>query len=303
MTVSNRLFYATFYLSLIFVLIYIYNNDFAAASHITIGPSLLLALLFLCLGHLADAYAWHTLLRNNSLDPGFSRAFVSAGLSVLGKYVPGKIWGVVGRSSYLAATDLALSGQGEIAPRGRYLGLILFYQLAILMLALLLSLIFLPLWWWPQASILLLSLFLLLVVLLLYSGYLHSVSIPVPRSMLSAGRVRLNISSRLVAGLLMMWFCWGLAFCFIGFAVPAANADWFYLAIFPCAAVIGFLAIIVPGGIGVREGVLVFLLVAAGQQADVALDLAVYSRLSVLCAELFFMVSALAVSGWLRCGR
>jgi uncharacterized membrane protein YbhN (UPF0104 family) len=66
---------------------------------------------------------------------------------------------------------------------------------------------------------------------------------------------------------------------------------------FPLAATLGIIAVIAPGGLGAREGVLVAYLVLAGQSVADATTVAVAARLWFLAGEL-----ALFVIGWLTDG-
>jgi uncharacterized membrane protein YbhN (UPF0104 family) len=68
---------------------------------------------------------------------------------------------------------------------------------------------------------------------------------------------------------------------------------------FPLAASLGVLALVAPGGLGVREGVIVAYLGLAGIPAMEATTISIASRLWFLGGELiFFAAGAIAHRGW-----
>ena len=70
---------------------------------------------------------------------------------------------------------------------------------------------------------------------------------------------------------------------------------------FPFAATIGILVFVFPGGLGVREGLLVFYLVSAGLPLENATVLSIVARLWFLVGEV--SIFALAVALRMASGR
>lgn len=67
-----------------------------------------------------------------------------------------------------------------------------------------------------------------------------------------------------IVGNLLAWLLYGLAFMWLvrGVLGATAGATWQYVAVFTASYVVGYLFLILPGGIGPREGVMVALLTA-----------------------------------------
>ncbi len=96
------------------------------------------------------------------------------------------------------------------------------------------------------------------------------------------------------------WLAYGVAFgCFARAVLPNAGDNWAgFVAVFTGAYVIGFLAILTPGGLGVREGAMVVALTRLGMaSAADAVVLAVAARLWLTLLEVAPGVAFLAVTG------
>src|SRR6185436_4003605 len=67
-------------------------------------------------------------------------------------------------------------------------------------------------------------------------------------------------------GNVVAWLLYGIAFMWMvrGVIGDAAGATWQYIAVYTASYVVGYLILIVPGGIGPREGVMVALLPSLG---------------------------------------
>jgi len=215
-------------------------------------------------------------------------------VSNLGRYLPGKVWQIAGmaamaRGEGLSAMDAAASSV---------------LNHVILMLAgMMIGLALLPdslagafghvlQWSWVAAP---------LIVVFLYPPVLN-------RLLNLAARLagKPPLTRKLSFGNLLVWFVlnslvWlGYGICFHWFilsVVPSASLAWTdSTGIYAVGYIIGFLAIIVPGGIGVREGMFTLLLTAS-MGKEVATLVALFSRLWLTLAELVPVAVLLAVGG------
>jgi uncharacterized membrane protein YbhN (UPF0104 family) len=101
------------------------------------------------------------------------------------------------------------------------------------------------------------------------------------------GGVELAGLPGLVARYIGVWCVFGLAFWLAAralYSIPAADLAR-YTGAFAAAWVVGFVIVFVPGGIGVREGVLVFLLRGRLGEAE-AVVLATASRIAFTLVDL-----------------
>jgi len=87
---------------------------------------------------------------------------------------------------------------------------------------------------------------------------------------------------------------WSMGFYTLVVSLTAIDVPWSVGLGFPLAATLGIMALITPGGIGAREGVMVGYLSSAGIPIAEATTIAVASRLWFLAGELFIFIA-----GWI----
>jgi uncharacterized membrane protein YbhN (UPF0104 family) len=83
------------------------------------------------------------------------------------------------------------------------------------------------------------------------------------------------------------WLCWSAGFYLLIVALHTGDLSPMSGLAFPLATALGILALPLPGGIGLREGVLAGVLVAAGLAGSHATTYAVVARLWFLLGEAF----------------
>ena len=107
-----------------------------------------------------------------------------------------------------------------------------------------------------------------------------------------------RLAVQLVAGYALYWVVAGLAFGVFAASVyrPAGAHLPLLVAAYGAAYAAGFLSLLTPGGLGVREGVLVLVL-AAVMPAGIAAVVAVLARVWMMVVELLGSVVAQAVAG------
>ena len=91
-----------------------------------------------------------------------------------------------------------------------------------------------------------------------------------------------------------IWLLWSTGFLCLAGALSNVPIPWTLAFAFPLATTIGIVAVIAPGGVGVREGVLVGYLSSQGLPLELATTIAVASRLWFLIGEV-----GIFVVGWL----
>ena len=90
----------------------------------------------------------------------------------------------------------------------------------------------------------------------------------------------------------LIWLFWSLSFYFLIKTVSEEDVRLVTGSGFALAGSLGIVAVIAPGGIGVREGVLAFILTLAGFNIELAASISVVSRLWFLIGEAFiFLIS------------
>ena len=232
-------------------------------------------------------------------------------LSFLPRYIPGSVWGYWGRSHWLArsyATPYRISFLGSIYEAGYLILAAMLIGLGYLgaHLELLVNLRFVPPPFWVvgASSVLLLgaALFwnygLTLATEDTFAGGAGAWFARARTKPLSQPRNWLTVI--VILGLYMlMWALHGWATWFVGSSFKSTQLSgnvWGVVAATAVAWAIGFLVLLVPSGLGVREWSLAFLLRQLGLiPTELALLMATFSRGFLFAAELFWILFSLAL--------
>lgn len=231
-------------------------------------PLLVLALIVSLAAMTAYAMTWGPALRAAGAEPvpGMLAAYYAGGL---GKYLPGGAWQYVGRAGLLvrrgvpvgaASASLVLEALASAAAAARLA----------------------PLAAGP-AGLLAAAAAVVVVLALARSGALGRLVRRVP----GFGGLELDRLPGLVARYVAVWIVFGVAFWLTAralFDVPAADVLR-YSGVFAAAWVAGFVVVIAPGGLGVREAVIVALLRGRLGEAE-AIVLATASRIAFTIVDL-----------------
>jgi hypothetical protein len=282
------------YGSLAFLAAYLSRQNLLVVPDIKSPAAALFALSSLFAGFISGVLAWRTLLARFELQSAFSECLASMGLSVFGKYLPGKIWILLGRAEYIA------SRRG--APRATVVAISLNDQLVSIWTGLVMGTgcLFLvgglELYGW----ILLLSW--LGLSALIFLPWFHSLAErileKVSRRPIAFPSLDLRSFLAVAPWSFAVWIAWSLGFYFLVLALAPESATPAIGLAFPLAASLGVLAIVSPGGLGVREGLLVGVLVASGLEATQAVTISVAARAWFIVGE-----AALFVAGTLAAQR
>lgn len=275
------------YVSIIFLIIGLIRADYLIVPNIENFTFLIISLICVFVGFFFDSFAWYKTLRAG----GYSMVKVSdcvagMGLSIFGKYIPGKIWLIVGRSAYVSkrydlsekdTTVFSITAQFVSLWVGLLLGSVgMFFAGAQKFI--------------PELT---LALWLLLT-LLLFSRIFHNLFTVIIKKVFKRNFVLPSLSFKKVVKIMpwffINWLFWCLGFYFLSQSMSVETFSVFIGFIFALAGIMGILAVIVPGGIGVREGVLAGMLILAGVEGALAVSIAVASRLWFLMGELFLFI-------------
>ena len=223
-------------------------------------PFILSTLIF-AFSYFIQVWAWYLITLKLGIAASFPETIESWFYSQLGKYMPGKIWVFLGRISYYES-----KGKSK-----KSTSVALYFEMVTVLMAggfiFLASLIFFGKMWpfhsWKQSGWLIL-LFLLGLVSLhpsVLQKILNWVLGKFDREPLS-----LSISYRDVLWIVMVcivaWVIGGIGFyLFVDSVFPIAPQTILFLIVaLAVSSTLGLVAIFAPGGLGVREGALVYLL-------------------------------------------
>lgn len=271
------------YLSLVFLAVALYKADYLKVPHIFSYSVLITSFIFLFGGFISHTFSWKQIVKKSNYHVVLSECLAGMGLSIFGKYIPGKIWTIVGRATYIAEKNhYPLSKLSAISLNAQFITLwlgLIFGAIGLFLLG------GLYLWGW-----LILFLWLGLTVVI-FSKLVHN---SIERVFKIALRKDIQIPRLAIGSTLsvMPWFVVHWLFLSIGFymlvvGLTAKDIAWSVGLAFPLASTLGVMAFIAPGGLGVREGVMVGYLTFAGLPIAEAVTIAGASRLWFLVGEAF----------------
>jgi len=276
------------YLSLAFLVYYLYRFDYFSVGAVKYTWSLLiLATAFLWFGFVMSTVSWWRALGVHGIHVSKRLALVSHGLSIFAKYIPGKVWVILGRASFVAMDKHSVKDASFISLKE---------QLVYVWLGLLLG-IGPMLYYYPLNSFVLLVLLLtVFFTFFLYSRAFHRLVIRILsfvfRKELEVPLVTIREVLPMILYVLLYWLIWMLAFYLF---VDASGTSFSFSVVFswPLGISLGVLALITPGGIGVREGIMTGFMVMTGMPLESATTIAVLSRLWFISGEVFIFLLAL----------
>ncbi|MEA3445429.1 MAG: lysylphosphatidylglycerol synthase domain-containing protein [Bacteroidota bacterium] len=274
------------FISIAFLIFALIKADYLIIPNIVSPGNLIISFIILFIGFLFDNLSWHRTLRAMGKPISFKNAIISGGLSVFGKYIPGKVWTIAGRSAYVAKEynynekeTVNISLQAEIISiwTGFILGsfaLFLLENPGIMLVFSLGMVVFLGLvilWDLPHA----------LFTRLLKLIFKKEFNFPL---------IELKQVLIIMPWFIIKWFLFGFSFWFLSKGLAIIDFPWYLGMCFPLAGTIGIISIIMPGGIGVREGIISWYLSSIGLGIAISATIGVASRLWFLSGELFIFL-------------
>lgn len=234
---------------------------------------------------------WRLILRRLGSNLSFQKAFKIWFISSLGRYIPGKIWQILGMI-YLSqregvpveqsTTSAVLVQTFSIIP-GAILGLVTT-----------ITLVSEPSYWFYLLFPLIAA-----GILIVHPPFLERIANFFCRKLKRPSihfEARFTDSLRFMLFYLLSWFLYGFAFFL--FVRSATSIPWqnfpTFPGIFAGAYLLGLLMVLVPGGLGVREGAMAYLL-SFHLPFPVATAVALASRLWLTIAELICVSIALII--------
>lgn len=279
------------YISLVFLIIALIKADYLKIPQVYNYTFIVLSVFLVCLGFFLDAFAWQMTLKVYGYKKvNTKQAVASMGLSIFGKYIPGKIWLIMGRSAYIAKKhNISEKDTASISLNAQFISL----WVGLLMGAI--GFIFIGTkGLWAELSLLLW----LALSLILFSRLFHNLTSFLIKKIFKKNVTIPSLSIKNVIKVLpwffLNWLCWCFGFYFLVQALSIDVVTPVTGLIFALAGTLGLLAIIVPGGLGVREGIVAAMLIMAGLNEVVAVSISVASRLWFLTGETFIFLLGLA---------
>jgi uncharacterized membrane protein YbhN (UPF0104 family) len=271
------------YISLGFVVYALWKADYLKVPEIHDYLFLIISIVLLLLGFLSKSIVWITGLRSEDIRITVKDGLASTGLAELGKYIPGKLWAVMGRAMYISihypistmnASAISFNVQVLTIWSGLMVG-----ALGMFFVQVPSSWIILMLGAWTGLS------------LVIFVHNIHDFFERMVNKIIKRKRIRIpfiNVFERkeIILWAFADWVVRLSAFYFFMNSLTDHNLSFGVALGFPLAVTLGILAVIVPGGIGVREGILLVWLKNAGLDVELATTVAITARLWSLSGEL-----------------
>lgn len=282
----NILLYASF----VFLIVFLYKFNYLEVNVKEINTFyLIISIVFLWAGFYLSTLSWWFILRKHHYRISTKTALVSQGLSVFAKYIPGKVWVILGRAAKAADGKYPVKEFSYISLKE---------QILYLWAGLLIGNV--PLFVYKEVDIFSVGVSILFIVIsfITFSDKFRVFVIwtvkRIFKKELEIPKISFKNNLSVLAYIFLYWSVWILSFYFLSKSLY--NQTTFEIGfIFPLGVSVGLLAVIVPGGIGVREGIMVTFMVLAGIPLEIASTVSVISRLWFITGELFIFLSAVLV--------
>lgn len=286
--IKKNWFNFVIYISVIYVFSYLVNKKLLYFPRIEFMTIFIFSLVFLISGFIFEMYSWKYMLKANSIIVNNKTILISSGSSILGKYLPGKIWTVIGRAKIISDyTKINLTKLSALSFEAQII--ILWTGLIISLIGALLSQI-------DYYYTILIFLVFLLFSITLFSEKFKNIFEKLLNYFLKNKKKLPRISyknNRIILLNFLPWIMWGIGFYFMALSILNDFAGVEIIFSFPLSVTFGILAVFSPGGIGVREGILTGYLTLCGIELSTATTISVFSRLWFLIGEITIFISAL----------
>jgi uncharacterized membrane protein YbhN (UPF0104 family) len=208
-------------------------------------------------------------------------------MAIFTKYIPGKIWSIIGRAGYLQVTSLSLKTTSFLSLKE---------QVVYIWEGLILSAIPMLLVYGLNVYVILVALLTILITLLLFIRTIHEWFVKtfkkITKKNLDVPFLNFSESLKLIQYVFYYWITWILAFYL--FVNSFYHAIGFQVAFaFSLSVTIGLLAIIFPAGLGIREGVMGSYLILSGIPVEISTVIVLYARIWFITGEVFLFLLAL----------
>lgn len=284
------------YVSVLFLLYSLWRADYLQVPEVNNISYLLISILFLFAGYMTKSLVWSIGLGLDNIKVSFSDSVASTGIAELGKYIPGKLWVVVGRALYISQiAKVSLERTSSIS---------LNVQLLVIWSGILIGSIGLFLMPVPRSWFYLAGAGWLLLSLVLFNKKFHRL---IQRILSRILKREIDIpiidvwkDKKILLILLADWLTRMIGFYFLIASISEYPVDMVLASGYPLAVALGIIAIIAPGGIGVREGMLVVWLQLSGFSWEMATTMAIATRVWTLIGEVGIFIIGLLLKRSLK---
>jgi len=272
-----------FYISIAFLIIALIRANYIQKPTFHNITYVYISFAFLFAGFFLDGIAWGKILKKANYNIQLQNGISSLGLSIFGKYIPGKLWVLLGRAEYISKKyDIPRKNTSSLSLNAQFISLWVGLLLGTIGLLLINKI--------DIYGLTALGLFALLT-LTIYTPLFHRLFeflvLKVIKRTINIPRLDFKNVLQVLPWFIINWGFWIVSFYFLGESLTAEPVTFNIAWGFALAGSLGIMAVIAPGGLGVREGLLTGYLSLAGLELADATTIAVASRLWFLAGEVF----------------
>ena len=274
------------YTSFVFLFIYLIRQDYVQPEIKSI-PYLISSIVLLFSGFVVSTFSWRRALIKNGKTISHSTAIRSHGMSVFTKYIPGKIWVILGRASAIASDKDEVKKFSFISFQEQMI-----YLWTGFVISLIPSLLFVKEIWINLSLV-------VTIVGLSFFLFVPWFNQMMSRILKKLSKKDLNIPSMsfksnlaIIVSTFWIWLFWTSSFYCFGKSL-SDDFYWHMSFAFPLSVCLGLLAIFLPGGLGLREGIITSFLHYCGLDLVLASTIAFSNRLCFISGEVFIFLLAL----------
>ncbi|MFC2129477.1 lysylphosphatidylglycerol synthase domain-containing protein [Bacteroidota bacterium] len=282
----KKLFNILIFVSFIFLFIYLIRQDLIIAE-IPDLTWLIISVFFVFAGFYVSTISWQVALESHGKKISHRDAIVSHGQAIFAKYIPGKIWVILGRAGYISNGKEEMKNSSFVSMKEQ-----LIYIWAGLVISAIPTFIYYKFQW---ISFLLIGIIILLS-LMLFSAPFHRWGLGLFKRIfkkeLELPVISFKKSFPIILSTSGIWLFWTVGFFIFMLAFSEDIMPVMAFA-FPLSVSFGVLAIILPGGLGVREGIIVGYLTLAGLDVETATTISFMNRLWFIAGEVFIFLLSL----------
>lgn len=286
--INDLVFKAVYYASLIFVLIYLYKIDFLSFNVKILSPFAFISAIVANIILIFYApYCLKLALNTITKQATFKKAFISSGITVFTKYLPGKILMLYSLSHHVSNQSNKILH--NLVPITNLQLISVWSGLLFGIIAIINA---------PFNSLLKINsyIFVGLCLLFFFSKKFQNLICKIVNKFFKKNlSAHLSNSSKTNAVLLfyvlIFWLITGLSFVFL---CSAFSSTWSYSLIFvmPVARSIGMIAFFTPGGLGITESIVTVMMVYYGYELPFAITMSVVSRILNILTDILMYVIA-----------
>jgi len=279
--------------SIIFLVVFFFTNDDFDDIVISLDiPFFIISILVLMLPIFIGVYVWFLSLRQYSIKVPFRYALASHGLSIFSKYIPGRVWTTLSRSAFISKLGHPIITTSFISARLQVFQILI----GILVGAVPMMLLEIE---WIYRLLILAVVFVVLFVLVNESvqKYVFSLVNKITKNKIDIENIsfKLKDSFFLIAVIFAQWVLYSLAYFFFIKSLTG-NENWLLGFALPLSMNLGLISFITPGGLGVREGVMVAYFILFGVDTSSAAFVSILSRIWFFLGEGILFISGLIVN-------